>query len=595
MTKRMKKHFNEITISVENLLSCGWEDVFAQSSKWEIDKLYAEFNKKSRELSEKGEVVQAECLAVLGHVASMFLTGKRNKPLDPIWQFKDSRGGEIDDYTDNQAEILFEFAQKIDNLELVARIADIYFLRISDHRAAALAAQSYLNIAKEHLTEESWVNEVQRLSRAITLNLFLGKKRKETLDCINYVQEMIISSSSVKGQGLVLVLIQLLRDHKVGDQGIMVEASLRCGDEQFASGDLPSAFDYYMCAFDIVGASGTKDQKDVLLEKMVQSCLKIAEFFHRTEYNSGAAIVWIERAIAAVNRVGKNKELKAKLINELKSAQKKSSSNMQKSEMAFKIEGELKAKLDNIENLSFEESIQLIAELGVPTPLSTLKELAESQDEIRLANIFDRRLIGEDGRTEAIIPGQLPGEEGNDESIRLRMLAISSEHQAYKGFCAKYGLHKLSEKFDLAEYSFDWLLDGNLLVQDARVELWEKALKAGLQSDFIMFAHIIIPQLEHSIREYVASQGHVVTYVKPNGTEDVYLLHDLMARPEFLDLFGQELAFDLRSLLVERAGSNLRNDVSHGLVSARYFNSPSFFYLYSATLHLLIIAKRVVE
>jgi hypothetical protein len=56
----------------------------------------------------------------------------------------------------------------------------------------------------------------------------------------------------------------------------------------------------------------------------------------------------------------------------------------------------------------------------------------------------------------------------------------------------------------------------------------------------------------------------------------------------FSQIFGKDLAFELRGLLAERAGANLRNNVSHGLVSAGSFYSPSNIILVSLTLWLLL-------
>lgn len=62
--------------------------------------------------------------------------------------------------------------------------------------------------------------------------------------------------------------------------------------------------------------------------------------------------------------------------------------------------------------------------------------------------------------------------------------------------------------------------------------------------------------------------------------------------PNFWDdlgnLFGEDTAFDLRGLLVERFGSNLRNEEAHGLMNYVAFFSPQVSYVWWLTLRLCL-------
>ena len=54
---------------------------------------------------------------------------------------------------------------------------------------------------------------------------------------------------------------------------------------------------------------------------------------------------------------------------------------------------------------------------------------------------------------------------------------------------------------------------------------------------------------------------------------------------------GDDLVFDLQSLLVEKHGDNLRNNASHGLIGNNEFYSVSTIYLWWLTLKLCIMYK----
>lgn len=64
------------------------------------------------------------------------------------------------------------------------------------------------------------------------------------------------------------------------------------------------------------------------------------------------------------------------------------------------------------------------------------------------------------------------------------------------------------------------------------------------------------------------------------------------------EIIGADIVFEMRSLLVERFGANLRKDMAHGLVDHDSFYSPSACYLWWLALHLYsfpVLARLKVE
>ena len=73
------------------------------------------------------------------------------------------------------------------------------------------------------------------------------------------------------------------------------------------------------------------------------------------------------------------------------------------------------------------------------------------------------------------------------------------------------------------------------------------------------------------------------------GIQDERPLNDILYCSEVEEIFGEDVAFDLRGLLVERYGSNLRNRVAHGLMSFDGFYSIETAYFWWITLRLCCI------
>jgi hypothetical protein len=63
-------------------------------------------------------------------------------------------------------------------------------------------------------------------------------------------------------------------------------------------------------------------------------------------------------------------------------------------------------------------------------------------------------------------------------------------------------------------------------------------------------------------------------------------LQEILYLPKFEEVFGANLTFDLKTLLVDHGGPNLRHGTAHGLRSYSEFFSPEALYFWCLTLRL---------
>jgi hypothetical protein len=106
-----------------------------------------------------------------------------------------------------------------------------------------------------------------------------------------------------------------------------------------------------------------------------------------------------------------------------------------------------------------------------------------------------------------------------------------------------------------------------------------RALLAGLRGDWLTAAHLIPPQIENMLRFILARQGKLTSSLDSEGIEAEYPLGKLLCEiPDIEATLGEDLVFDLRGVLVEKAGANLRNRMAHGLMSsAAFYDSTAVF------------------
>jgi hypothetical protein len=118
----------------------------------------------------------------------------------------------------------------------------------------------------------------------------------------------------------------------------------------------------------------------------------------------------------------------------------------------------------------------------------------------------------------------------------------------------------------LREADFIGLANQSPIVPRGRERLFGKALFAGYDRDFVTAIHLLVPQIEHMVRVHLKQAGAKTTTLDIDGIENENGLSALMALPEAEKVFGEDLSFELKALLCDSFGPNLRNELAHGLL-----------------------------
>ena len=135
----------------------------------------------------------------------------------------------------------------------------------------------------------------------------------------------------------------------------------------------------------------------------------------------------------------------------------------------------------------------------------------------------------------------------------------------------------------------------NPFVPEGRERFFSEGLLAGFTGNYVVATHLLIPQLENSIRCVLNAHGVTTSGLDDQGVQEEYDLNKLVHLPKFKIIFSENLGFDLRGLLVERAGSNLRNRFAHGLMNYDEFSTYKTIYLWWLTLRLCVLGLRLAQ
>lgn len=117
-------------------------------------------------------------------------------------------------------------------------------------------------------------------------------------------------------------------------------------------------------------------------------------------------------------------------------------------------------------------------------------------------------------------------------------------------------------------FPLEWMFEmcrANASIPSGHELSWARGLLHGLNQDFASASAMLVPQLEHLVRVHLKAAGVHTKIVDDLGVETEKGLAALLDDPKIEPILGEDMRFELRSLLTDQAGPNLRNTIAHGL------------------------------
>lgn len=130
------------------------------------------------------------------------------------------------------------------------------------------------------------------------------------------------------------------------------------------------------------------------------------------------------------------------------------------------------------------------------------------------------------------------------------------------------------------------LIKDSGFIPERRLSLVVKGIVAGFQFDFSTALHLLVPQAENGIRHVLEQHGVLARNFDANGVEDVWLLGKILDHEKLPEVLGEDMLYEIRTLMAGRLGPNLRNSIAHGLLDENSLNGKMGFYLWWVLLRL---------
>lgn len=488
---------------------------------------------------------------------------------------------DADRFSDHHLTFFENILADVSDEEIAARIADLLWIRKKDYKKAEVAIDLYLKCSSE-INLANWTQTSNQIERALQLASSINRNGDQYCKVVNRIIEILDKFGSEAPLDLSAKLMRLLLERGEGDSKMYSQLSETLAIKAESEYEFERARTYW----DAKVAWHQREREETAVK---DARTKIAESYEKqSDYNLAnrqpkylMAAHALEQAIVAYRRVSgshaKIDEIKLKLREYQALAVQEmpliNSDSVDITDIYLQAENAVRDK-------SFHEALRILVSLPSNSNVGEIRaQVEENKKTYLLKSLFPTVLMSPNGRVIARQP------EDEEEAL----IADICDYIGHTYLISGKGIIEPARNIILSQHAVRVndlleLLQNHPYIPDGREYIVAQGLQSGLTGDFLTATHLLIPQMEECFRYLLISLGVVPSSFTDNGIQDEYNLNKILRETKFTDklhqIFGEDFIFDLRCVLVERFGSNLRNDMAHGLLEHNAFYSSAVVYFW---------------
>jgi hypothetical protein len=544
--------------------------------------MWQALSKAANEAIEGGKAPEGKVLWLMADACSMMLTPSSvNEPFRPLMVMDGKRSSLPEDFKPEDITLFSEVVDEIDDIWLKARIADLVWLlqKPRNVKFALIAIDSYRQI---QLSTEIWVRGGRECwERAISLCLMLRTGAGDRFKEIETALVTATNTASCEDGFLALWLADtMLANHLGRAEEINLASHLEALAKQFdADGDLHRSKEFFEASANWYKRAKNEAKAVEMTVLVAEAWVKEAEARLSSENPSHmVAASFYENSIQKYRTIPKAQRAGYKVDERILELNKLMAESGERSlgEMGVISSPaiDISEIVENARNAVRGESAidALLAYANIYRGVRVAKIRVSAQKMLRehpLQTLFSSTHMARDGRVIAKRPGMGVGDPNENENILWAEMV--KDYGMELGLIVQGdiwpALEILHLEQRLRESDFISICNQSPIVPPGRESLYGKGLFAGYDKDFATAIHLLVPQVENLVRYHLKARGIKTTNLDINGIENENGLSTLIDIPEVKEIFGEDLAFELKALYCDSFGPNLRNEVAHGLLT----------------------------
>ena len=290
---------------------------------------------------------------------------------------------------------------------------------------------------------------------------------------------------------------------------------------------------------------------------------------------------WLMDAIKALRGVPGTKERRKELEAKLREAQVDVFDEMQ----SFSVDIDLTKLVDHsvkvVAGKTLAEAFLEIARFDRSPSRKELEEQAMNGAAGSISAIIPATIYDNDGKVVAQSPGLSAGANDNEQALRH----LISQNEGFRRQTMAMGMIEPARRFVSAEHPLGFvdflpLMQMSPFVPFGHDGLYATGFARFFSGDFVSAVHILVPQLENSLRHVLRQAAVDPSAIQNDMTQENRTLSIMLDkdRASLEKIFGEAIVFEIENLFDYRGGPSLRHQLSHGLLGTGGSRGPDAIY-----------------
>jgi Domain of unknown function (DUF4209) len=430
----------------------------------------------------------------------------------------------------------------------------------------------------------------ERLQRAVRLARTLEK------DDPDKVLERIRIYRGRDPLFLTCELAALLYEFRYGDPAELAGYTLAGSESARAEPDFNRARQYYEISAKLLARARDREGFRRARTAIAETFVEEAEFLEVNGNFMAAHVAWTS-AILAYRKAPAGAARVPELQGRLEAAASRMREQMQGFQHKVDFTEKVKKAAASVEALDlFEAMLQFVAPPCVDVEdlrAATLKAMSDYP----LQGFMPTKIFDSRGRLVEQAPSALSHDPAEREAaVQLKMMQSADIYRwhMFHGYLQPI-YYKIVEEHRLTEPRIWELVQGSILIPPQREEFFVRGLAAGFRGDLVLAHHLLIPQIENALRWVLHELGTIPRAIDDAGIEEEWPLQRCLAAPKIVEVFSEDLIYELRTLLIEKGGPNLRHLSMHGVLSPGEYRSLQSFYAWWLMLKMTFLLPPAVQ
>lgn len=532
-----------------------------------------------------------EVFTLLSSVAGIHLTpDDRGRLWGPVSTMGNTRTMIPSDIKGEQSDILEGVLANLRHPAMRARVADIVWTNAMRKKEVAEAAiDAYCTCVEGLLNgtlkaayavgERDLVDAQKPMHRALQIASATTKKHTPLPDRLIECLVGLYDGARKDGQPVIFGRIaQLAIDYRAKEVKDVAEdlEAVGTADPNGFPEAMRVALDYAGQLYHQVGNSAAEQRCQIgavlQMLRMRDQCAQ-----------AGAKASWVMDALQRLRHIRSEEaqKMEAQLEDELRHLQRSSLREMGTFEVNIEVPGERDRISEMFAGMDLATALKSFAIIDGSPKMEELRARAlKSAKASPLASMMGAKHVDSEGKTVITTPGAWTGEPpedwythmiARDESLRRAMTVANHLDPARQAIIRMVAIE---------ERHFNPIVWQSAFVPRTQAPIYALGFARFFQGDLVSAAHLLIPQLEPSLRHILKAWGADPTKRRDDATEEDRSLDAIMInhREVLVGIMGAPLVDEINRLFNIKPGPALRHDVAHGQMSTGECYAPDTYF-----------------